>query len=158
MEYSKARGGKWTDVKQLKDGMKARILDECVRQESSFKDEDGNAKTENIAKVQFQGIAEPLNTRLNWTTIGGLIDAFGKESTEWIGHVLTVRIMRALVGGTMRSIVYLVPDGFELGENDEGRLEVRRADDVAREPAAASASSSGIDYPKDDINPDDIPF
>ena len=53
MEYNKARGGKWTDTKVLKDGMRAKIMDECVRSESQFKDKDNNPKIENIAKVQF---------------------------------------------------------------------------------------------------------
>src|SRR5215471_17232185 len=121
MEYNKARTGKWTATDQLKDGMLATILDECVRQDSQFKDDEGNAKVENIARVRFQGLAEPMNTRLNWATIYGLIDAFGKESKEWIGKTLRVRLIRALVAGKMRTILYLVPDGFELAENAEGR-------------------------------------
>lgn len=150
MEYNKARGGKWTNTAELKDGQKAKILDECVKQESQFKDTEGNPKTENIARVQFQGMPEPTNTRLNWTTIYGLIDAFGKESTEWIGKVLTVKLVEAMVGDTMRTLLYLVPEGYELAKNAEKKLEIRKLQDVR--------ADSGIDYPKDEIRPEDIPF
>jgi|ERR1051326_14192 hypothetical protein len=154
MEYNKSRGGKWTDIAQLKDGMRAKIIDECMRQDSQFKDEEGNAKVENVAKVRYEGMPEAMNTRINWASINALIDAYGKDSKMWIDKVLTVRLIRALVAGKMRSILYFVPEGFELAEDAEGKMEIRKVGgDVAPEP-----TSGGIDYPKDDINPDDIPF
>lgn len=154
MEYSKARGGKWTDVKTLKDGMQAKIVDECVKQESQYKDKDGLPKTENIAKVRFQGLPEASNTRINWTTINALIDAHGKDSKQWIDKILTVRTVRAMVGDTMRTLLYLIPEGFDLSENTEGKLEIRKVG----EDNEKQETSSGDDYPKEDINPDDIPF
>jgi hypothetical protein len=152
MEYNKARGGKWTDTKQLKDGMRAKIMDECVRSESEFKDKEDNPKIENIAKVRFEGLPEATNTRLNWTTIYALIDAHGKDSKLWIDKVLTVRLVRAMVGDTMRTLVYLVPEGFELAENSEGKLEIRKQGGIAATADEADQS------PKEEINPDDIPF
>lgn len=83
----------------------------------------------------------------------GLIDAFGKESKEWVDKVLAVKIVRALVGDTMRNIVYLIPEGFELGENAEQKLEIHKIggkDDIVPEDK--------IDYPQGEIDPDDIPF
>ena len=126
MKYSKDVGGAWLDTKTIADGTKVKIVAETVRRESSFKDKEGNPKTENVTKVQVEGATEPVNMRLNWTTIGGLIEAFDEESADWMGKTLTVKKVRALVGDTMRDIVYLIPEGFELGENEDSKLEIHR--------------------------------
>ena len=47
MKYNTTEGG-WVSVK---DGDKVKIVTECVRQDGNYKDEDGNAKTENVDKV-----------------------------------------------------------------------------------------------------------
>jgi hypothetical protein len=154
MEYNKSRGGKWTDIAQLKDGSRAKIIDECMRQDSQFKDEEGNAKVENVAKVRYEGMPEAMNTRINWTSITALIDAYGKDSKQWIDKVLTVRLIRALVAGKMRSILYFVPEGFELAEDAEGKMEIRKVGAAAESREVLAAT----DQPTDDINPDDIPF
>ena len=125
MKYSKDVGGAWLDAKTITDGTKVKIVAETVRRDSSFKDKEGNAKTENVTKVQVTGEKEPVNMRLNWTTIGGLISAYGEESSDWMGNTLSVKKVRALVGDTMRDIIYLIPDGYELGENEESKLEIR---------------------------------
>ena len=50
----------------------------------------------------------------------------------------------------------VVADSVQFGPRSSGSGGgARRQDD---EPQDAPASSAGIDYPKDDINPDDIPF
>ena len=49
----------------------------------------------------------------------------------------------------------VVADSVQFGPRSSGGGSSRRADTPDEEPAPAS---SGIDYPKDDINPDDIPF
>lgn len=146
MEYAKSTGGAWIDADAVQDGSKVKIVNECVKQESAFKDKDGNTKTENIAKVRFQGGEEPLNMRLNWTTIYGLIDAFGKDSKGWIGHILTAHTREAMVGDKVRTIIYLVPDGFALVKNEEKKLEIRKVEPQADE----------IDYSMaDEPNPED---
>jgi hypothetical protein len=153
VEYSKSLGGAWLDAKTVQNGTKVKIVSETTKRDSSFKDKDGNAKTENVAKVQVQGATEPVNMRLNWTTIYGLIDAFGNESKTWMGKVLTVSKVRALVGDTMRDIIYLIPEGFELGENSENKLEIRKVG-VAPTPDGVP----DIEYPEDEIDPKEIPF
>ncbi len=125
MKYSKDVGGAWLDTKNIAQGAKVKIVAETVRRDSSFKDKEGNPKTENVTKVQVEGEKDSVNMRLNWTTIGGLIEAYGEESQDWMGKVLTVHKVRALVGDTMRDIVYLLPEGFELGENEESKLVIR---------------------------------
>lgn len=144
MEYSKSLGGAWLDTDKVVDGSKVKIINETEKRDSQFKDKDGNPKTENVAKVQFQGMTEPVNMRLNWTTIYGLIDAFGKESKSWIGQTLTARVKEAVVGDTVRTIIYLVPDGFDLVKNDEKKLEIRRTTTESQE--------------SEDIDISEIPF
>lgn len=154
MDYNKARGGKWANTDDLRDGMTASIVDECKKEESRFKDKDGNPKVENIAKVQFEGMPEAVNTRINWTTINGLIDAYGKRSEDWIHKTLTVKLVDAMVGDTMRTIMYLVPEGFQLAKTPDRKLVIR----TTGVGTTIGGPAAPIEYPKDDINPDDIPF
>jgi len=49
----------------------------------------------------------------------------------------------------------VVADAVQFGPRAGGSGAGRRQDDEVEE---APSSASGIDYPKDDINPDDIPF
>ena len=150
-EYQKSVTGGWVVADEVKNGTKVKIITECVKQESKFKDPEGNPKTENIAKVRFQGAEEAVNMRLNWTTIYGLIDAFGTDSKDWIGNVLTAKTLDAMVGDTMRTIVYLVPEGFELIKNAEKKLEIKKIDN---EPEPKEEYEPGTNEP----NPDDVPF
>lgn len=154
-EYSKSLGGAWVDADKIIDGSKVKIVSECEKRESNFKDKEGNAKVENVAKVRFQGDTDSKNMRINWATIYGLIDAFGTDSKLWVNHVLTARTMDAMVGDTMRTIVYLVADGFELAKNEEKKLVIRKI-------GGATTLSPEVlpEYPTEeqDINPDEIPF
>jgi len=43
------------DAEKLNNGQKAKLVSEVVKQESQFKDKDGNAKTENIGSFALQG-------------------------------------------------------------------------------------------------------
>jgi hypothetical protein len=133
MEYTKSLGGAWLDADKVVDGSKVKILNETVKRDSQFKDDEGNAKTKNVAKVQFAG-QQQVNMRLNWTTIYGLIDAFGNDSKNWIGKPLTAQVKEAVVGDKVRTIIYLIADGFELVKNDEKKLEIR----ASRRPATAT--------------------
>jgi hypothetical protein len=147
-EFNKERGGAWAKAADLTNGTKAKIVDEATKSVSQFKNEDGSEKMQTVAKVRFQGKEEPLNVNLNRATIYGLIDAFGKESTGWIGKVLTVHTEKTTVAGKRVTALYLVPEGFEVGEDDNGYVIVRpiggKVDDIA--PAT------------EEINPEDVPF
>lgn len=120
MEYNNVSGA-WLKVDDSLDGKKIKLLNECVTVESRFKNEDGSPKTENQVKAQFES-GDPVNMRLNWTTVYGLIEAFGKESKSWIGHTLTARVKDATTGQS----IYLIPDGFELVRNEEKRWTIRK--------------------------------
>ena len=155
MEYNKGTSGGWVDSDTVKTGDKVKIVSECTKQESKFKDKEGNFKTENIAKVRFQGADDSKNMRLNWTTIYGLIDAFGKDSKDWTGKILTAHTLDAMVGDTMRTIIYLTAGGFELVKNEEKKMVIQRVGGSEEVKQEESVSGESVE---EDINPDDIPF
>ncbi len=149
-EYNKSAGGAWIDVDKVKDGDKVKIVSEVQRQESKFKNPDGSSKTENIGKVRLQGAETSVNMRFNWATIYALIDAFGTDSKAWANQVLTAKTVDAMVGDTMRTILYLIPEGFELVKNEEKKLVIQKKNAT---PASATSEQTGTE-----ISPDDIPF
>lgn len=130
MEYTKSVSGAWLDADKIESGVKAKLVSEVEKKESRFKDPEGNAKTENVGKIRLQGADEAVNIRLNWTSVYGLIDAHGSDSKDWIGKILTVKTLDAMVGDTMRTIVYLVPEGFELAKNEEKKMVIRKIEKI----------------------------
>lgn len=115
--------GDWVKAAELKSGTRAGILNETKRVPSQFKDEKGNVKEQDIAKVKFEGVGE-RNVALNRATINALVAAFGRDSNDWIGKVLTVQTEKMLVGGKRVTALFLVPEGFELREDSGGYLEI----------------------------------
>lgn len=133
MEYSTTTGA-WLKVEDNLNGKKVKLINECVMVESRFKDDKtGEPKTENQVKVQVEGAAEPVNARLNWTTVNGLKEAFGRESKGWIGHALTAMVKDATTGQSL----YLIPEGSELYRNEEKRWAIRK---VAKEETLSDGS------------------
>lgn len=112
------------------DGKKVKLVNECTQVVSRFKDEKtGEPKTENQVKGRVQGQEEVVNMRLNWTTVYGLVEAFGKESKEWIGKTLTAKVKDATTGQSL----YLIPEGFELYRNEEKRSAIRKVETEKQE-------------------------
>ncbi len=152
MEYTKSVGGDWLDADKVVSGVKAKLVSEVVKQESKYKDTEGNFKTENVGKIRLQGADASVNIRLNWTSIYAMIDAYGKDSKEWVGKIITLKTVDAMVGDTMRTIVYTIPEGFELRKNAEKKMEIARVGD------APAPKDDSVEYPSNEPNPDDIPF
>lgn len=159
MQYANTSGA-WLEVNDELDGKKLKFVTECVQVTSvKFKNPDGTPQMGNLVKVRVQGAAESVNMRPNWTSIGAMRDAFGTESKDWIGKIVTVRVKDATTGQS----AYLIPDGFELYRNEEKRWAIRKiGSEEAQAPAQAGAQGDpqdqGIQYPQEDINPEDIPF
>jgi hypothetical protein len=126
MEYTKNISGSWAKGAELTNGVKAKLIEEVQRIESQFLDDKGNKKTQDVGKVRFEGKQEILNVSFNRATIYGLIDAFGKESKDWVGKVLTVHTEKVTVAGKRQTALYLIPEGFEIGEDLAGYVVVRR--------------------------------
>lgn len=138
-------GGAWVKNADVKEGTKVKILNETIRVESRFKDNEGNAKMQDVCKIKFQGDEEAKNVNLNRATLRGLVDAYGKDSKEWVGKILTAHVENTSVAGKRVKALYLVPEGYSVEEDDEGYLQV-------------VSKSANIDAPNDDPDPDEIPF
>jgi len=103
---------------------KAILISEATTQPSQFLDKNGNAKTQDIAKVRFEGLDEVYNISLNKATLNGLIEAFGDDSKDWVEQPLSVETEKMRVGGVARVGIYLIPQGFEKIDNADGFAEI----------------------------------
>lgn len=121
-------GGTWAKASELKTGTRAKIVSETNPVPSSFMDKNGNPKTQDVAKVKFEGQSEPLNVSLNRATINGLVDAFGEDSAGWQNHVLTVETEKMRVAGKNVTGLYLIPEGYKKIDDPNGYAMIVRAD------------------------------
>jgi hypothetical protein len=155
IEPSNPVSGSWAKAAELENGTKAKIVDEAKWVTSQFKDKNDNPKQQLVAKVRFQGKADDLNVSLNRATQDGLIRAFGKDSNDWKGRVLTVQTEKVSIGGQMKRVLYLIPEGFVLGE-DANDFTVIVPKDTAAAPKEAVVHV-GPEEGDDEITAD-IPF
>lgn len=155
MKYQKtvSMTGAWVKASEL-TSKKAKIVSETIPQTSTFLNKDGSAKTQDVAKVRFQGIDEPLNVSLNRATINGLVDAFGEDSIKWQNHVLNVETEKMRVAGKAVTALYLIPEGYKRVDDENGYAVIIKEG----EDAGLSAPDDTVEYPEEEINPDDIPF
>ena len=60
------------------------------------------------------------NLGLNQTSINNLVDAFGQDSAGWVGQKAKAWVMKVMIGGGLKNVVYLShPDA---AMDDEGRF------------------------------------
>lgn len=144
--------GGWVKTNELKNGQRAKIVSETTAQPSSFLDKKGNPKTQDVAKIRFEGQNEPVNVSLNRATINALVDAYGEDSVAWQGHVLTCEIEKVRVAGVMRLALYLLPEGFEKADDENGYAVVQRKAVQQGEVPQSGPVTEG------EINVEDIPF
>lgn len=152
--YTKSAGGQgaWLDKKLLSNGQQAKLVTEC---EPVERDYEGKPQTQHIAKIKVKDVTDsPVNVALNATTRNGLIDAFGEDSKSWIGQLLTVEVEKSTNGGKRTITLYLIPEGFELGEDESGYVVIRKIGSAKVSIDAASL----INEPVDELDPESIPF
>lgn len=144
MQYTKTSGtsGSWVKAADIKAGTRVRLTTETVPHESEYQ---GKPIKQNIAKARFEGDTEDKNVNINRPSINGLIDAFGTESTDWIGKVLTAHTEKMVIAGKRVTALYLVPEGYEVAEDEGGYLVVQKI-------GGAKTTSS------EEVDPADIPF
>lgn len=123
-EYSKNEsiGGAWIKGKEVRSGSKAKLKSEVHPAKSQFKDKEGNDKMQDVGKIMVQGDTEIKNTSVNRASISALVEAFGKDSNNWIDKVLTLETIKVSVGGKMQTALYLVPEGYEMKEDENGYI------------------------------------
>jgi len=140
MKVSKTVGGNWARANEIVSGTKIKLTTEATVQTS---EEYGDSL---IAKAKIQGALDEVNIRINKPSKNALIDAFGDDTTNWVGKVLTAQTEKSVVAGKRVTILYLVPEGFTLGEDAGGYVVIVRN----------GAPTQGTDTAP--ITPDDIPF
>lgn len=137
--------GKWLDKKELKNGDQLKIVTEATL-------EMGQNGEQLVAKVKVKGgDNEAKNIAINKPSRKALVAAFGDDTSLWIEKIVTAAVEKTMMAGKRGIALYLIPDGFELGEDEGGYLVVHRKPHAAEE-------GSQIDYPEEDIKPEDIPF
>lgn len=151
MEYTKQikMAGSWVKGGDIKSGIKAKLLTPAERTESQFKNEDGTPKFQDVAKIKFEDKpTETFNIAINRATINALIDAFGTKSEDWVGKPLTTQVEKMIVAGRNVRAVYLIPEGYELTEDDGGYTVITKI--------GGKEEGKQSDY--DEVDPESIPF
>lgn len=152
-EYQKSSGvnGAWVKAADVVSGTKAKLITECVPSESVW---EGKTIKNNVAKIRFQGDAgEAKNVNVNKPSINALVDAFGTDSKKWVGQLLTAQTEKMLVGGKRVTALYLIPEGYEMKEDDGGYLVITK---IGSELPPKEEVTDEDD--SEEINPNDIPF
>jgi len=88
------------------------------------------------------------NFTFNQPTVNVLIEAFGDDSNKWIGKEVKVLTKKDVIAGKKVIITYLVTEGWSL--DDYGEL--------VKEGQDSPDKVKTIEYPEEDIDPNDIPF
>ena len=125
MRYTKSSStqGAWLDKKTVMSGSKGKLVSETVPIEKSY---EGEIRKQDIAKIRIEGDTEAKNVSINKPTINGLIEAYGEESKDWINKPLTIHIEKTMISGKRLPVLYLIPNGFDLTEDDNGYLVITR--------------------------------
>ena len=138
MRYIKRSGvqGAWVKGSEVVSGTKAKLVSETIPQESEYGMQD-------VAKVRIQGDAETKNVRINSPTLNALIESFGDDSKDWINKILTIQTEKMNVGGRRVTALYLIPEGFEIGEDAGGYIVITRKENK--------------EYKDGEVSPDKVP-
>lgn len=151
-------GGAWAKGSEI-TAKKARIVSETNPIPSSFQNKDGSTKMQDVCRVQFQGANEPLNVSLNRATINALVEAYGEDSKEWIGHVLSVETETVRVAGKKVVALYLIPEGFKKTDDENGYAVIARVGVIEQLENEERGPRQPTEKAEDDeITVEDIPF
>jgi hypothetical protein len=119
--------GKWVNKKDIKSGTKCKLVSEVKTVPSDFKNDDGTQKDQNLGKLLLEGEGEALNVAVNRQSIDALVDAFGDDSLTWVNKTLTAVTERTTIGGKRVTVLYLVPEGYEVTEDAGGYVVIARS-------------------------------
>jgi len=140
MEFNKSTGGgAWLDKSTLTDGTKMKIVSEAVEAE-------GKNGTQIVAKVRLAGGGEPSNISINAPSKNALIDAFGKDSVNWVDKELTIKVEKTRIGGKLGHALYLIPEGFEAKDDDSGFLVIKKKDTTSPDENGEVTDMSDIPF------------
>ena len=97
--------------------------------ESEF---NGKPRKQMIFKVRIPAGVEK-NLAFNQTSMNNLIDAYGDDTDEWVGKNIKAWVVKAMIGGELKTIPYLAAPDWEMDEKghfygpsiqvDEGKID-----------------------------------
>lgn len=148
--YQKYEGtsGKWAKGSELVGVKRAKIMSETAPKPSKFQNEDGSVKMQDVCKVKFEGVEEELNLSLNRANLNALVDAYGEDSKNWIGKVLTVNVLEGSKGFS----IYLIPEGFKRMRDENNYVVIVRNENSQNEDIPT------INLDEEKLNVNDVPF
>lgn len=143
--------GSWLDKKTLKTGDIIKLVSEAIEVPS----QQGGMQI--VAKCRVKGVTgDATNISINKPTKNALIDAFGDDSVNWVDKLLTVHIEKTMIAGKRGIAAYLVPEGYEVGEDEGGYLVITNPN--KKVTTVKTDDLDTITYPEEEINVEDIPF
>jgi hypothetical protein len=95
----------------LKDGDSVEILNAGTEVEGQF-------GTQLVFSIRTRNGEK--NIAFNQKSINTLIDAYGDETSAWVGKMVNVFIIKAMVSGKLQNVAYFAPEGYEM--DDEGNF------------------------------------
>jgi len=111
-------GGKWIKSAELNAGENLTFKDEGRWEENTkYKYPDGNPKMDFIITVLHGG--EDKQMRLNGGNRAVLTEAYGKDTSKWVGKSATIQKMTALVAGKKMDVIVLEANTDDQGESIE---------------------------------------
>jgi len=154
-----AISGKWAKpVEHIMDQDVITFLDE------GQVDESGVYGKKVVFKVKVPRQTEELNLSMNQSSINNLVEAYGEETSDWVGKRAKAYLVKQMVGDGMKTVMYFVGSGFALDE-DFKLVKTTPAPAAPARPVATKASASDDNIPTinsnrsdDDIRLEDIPF
>jgi hypothetical protein len=151
--------GSWVDKKLLQIGDVMKIVSEASEQPAPQ-----GERMQLVAKVLIRGKSkEPENIAINAPTKNALIDAFGDDTSDWVGKIVTVHVELGIFSGKRGIALYLIPAGMIMKESDDGYIYIGHKDGESGKPLTSKSSKSiqGPPEPEESmegLDPDAITF
>ena len=86
------------------------------------------------------------------------ISSFGKESKDWINKSITLHPEKMNVGGKRVTALYLIPEGYELREDEGGYLIIGEIGIVKEKTKEPNDEIPVVEDDPNAIDVKDIPF
>jgi len=111
-------GGDWIKTAEVKAGDRIVFKTEGEwRENNKYKYPDGNPKMDFVIEVEHDGTNKQM--RLNGTNRTTMSEAYGKDTSKWVGKSATIQKMTALVAGKKMDVIVLEANTDDQGEAPE---------------------------------------
>ncbi len=136
IEMNSSVEGEWAKVgTHVRDQDRVQIKDAGTELEGKF-------GPQRVFKILTKK-KEALNLAINRTSQQNLARGYGKDTEGWVGKVAKCYVVKQMVGDGLKSVLYLVPDGWEM--NDDG--EVINPNEEEKEEITSKDTAFGDEIP-----------